>query len=187
MVPLASLWLPLLLSAVAVFFLSALLHMVLKYHQTDFAGLQNEAAVMDAVRSSNAAPGEYMFPHGGGMEAMKDPVWLEKFKRGPVGMLTIMPNRADPGMGKALGLWFVYNLVVSLFVAYLASRVFGVGESSKEVFRFTSTVAFVGYVVALWQSSIWYARPAITNIKNTFDGLLYALATGFVFCWLWPH
>jgi hypothetical protein len=187
MVPLASLWLPILLSAIAVFVLSALAHMLLKYHQSDFAGLSNETEVMDAVRRSNATSGEYMFPHSaGGMESMKDPVWLEKFKRGPVGMLTIVPTRGDPGLGRSLSLWFVYNLVVSLIAGYLASRVFGPGEEARQVFRLTSTVAFAGYVLALWQSTIWYSRPVSTNIKNTIDGLLYSLATGAVFCWLWP-
>jgi len=36
MVPIMALWLPILLSAVFVFIISSIIHMVLKYHQNDF-------------------------------------------------------------------------------------------------------------------------------------------------------
>ena len=45
MVSLGSLWLPVLLSAVLVFIVSALVHMVLKYHNSDYKRLPNEDAV----------------------------------------------------------------------------------------------------------------------------------------------
>lgn len=54
------------------------------------------------------------------------------------------------------------------------------------VFRFTGTVAFVGYTVANWQNSIWYARKWSTTAKNTVDGLVYALLTAGLFSWPWP-
>jgi hypothetical protein len=50
----------------------------------------------------------------------------------------------------------------------------------------TSTVAFAGYALALWQDVIWYGRSSTTVSKATFDGLVYALVTGGVFGWLWP-
>jgi hypothetical protein len=186
MVPLASLWLPIVLAAVAVFFISAIVHMVLPIHKKDFAGLPNEDEVMEAMRRANVSRGDYMFPHAGGMEAMKDPAFMAKFARGPIGILTLVPGRPDTGMGKALALWFVYCLVVSLFAAYIASRALSAGAEDMQVARFTGAVSFIGYTLALWQSSIWYNRPVLVNIKNTFDGLLYAIATAVVFCVLWP-
>lgn len=186
MVSLTSLILPIVLSAVAVFIVSSITHMVLPYHRKDFAGLPNEDDVMDVIRRANVPAGEYMFPHGGGMEAFKDPAFVAKFERGPIGLLTLSPGRKGTGMGKALSLWFVYCLIVSLFAGYLASRALGPGAEAGEIARFTSTVAFAGYVLALWQSSIWFNRPVITNLKNTFDGLLYAAATAAVFVFLWP-
>ena len=39
MVPLASLWLPIVLSAVIVFVASSIMHMALKYHQGDYRKL----------------------------------------------------------------------------------------------------------------------------------------------------
>jgi len=62
----------------------------------------------------------------------------------------------------------------------------GPGEDYLAVFRFTGATAFVGYTLALWQNSIWFKRKWSTNLKNTFDGLIYALFTAGTFGWLWP-
>ncbi len=186
MVPVLSLWLPIVLSAVAVFIVSSVLHMVLKYHQSDFSQLPQEDGVLGALQRYNIPPGDYFFPyHSGGMEAMKDPAWLAKYERGPVGMMTVMPS-GKPTMTKELAWWFIYNLVVSLFAGYVASRALPAGAEYMAVFRMTSTVAFAGYALAIWQTSIWGGRKASTNVKNTIDGLIYALVTAGVFGWLWP-
>src|SRR5688500_18226789 len=133
MVPLASLWLPILLSAVLVFIASAVLHMVLRYHNTDFAKLPNEDAVMDVLRGT--APGEYMAPHSTGAEGMKDPVFVVKMTRGPIAIVTVLPS-GPPNMGKPLSQWFVYTLVVSTLAAYVAGRALGPGVEYLQVFRF---------------------------------------------------
>jgi len=62
MVSIVSLWLPILLSAAAVFILSSIIHMVLKYHNNDFKALPSEEPVMDDLRKHNIPPGEYHFP-----------------------------------------------------------------------------------------------------------------------------
>lgn len=186
MVPLSSLVLPIVLSAVAVFGVSSLVHMVLRYHNTDFARLPNEDEVMETLRRATVSAGEYMFPHGGGMEAFKDPAFVSKFERGPIGMVTVGPGRKGTGMGRALFLWFLYSLAVSLIAGYIAGAALPAGAEASAIVRFTFTVSFTGYVVALWQSSIWYMKPVSTNIKNTIDGLLYAGATAAVFVLMWP-
>lgn len=186
MVSLSSLWLPILLSAVAVFFVSFLLHMVLRYHVSDFAKLPGEEAIGDAIRAQNVPPGDYMMPHGGGPEAMKDPAFIAKMERGPIAVMTIMPSR-KPSMGPELAAWFVFTLVVSLIAGYIASRAVGPGADYLEVFRFAGTTAFVAYAGAQWSEAIWYKRKLSTTIKNTFDGLVYGLVTAGVFGWLWPN
>ncbi len=84
---LMSLWLPILLAAVAVFLVSAILHMVFKYHNGDFAALPDEDGVMSALRPFQLAPGEYTMPHCTDQSQMKDPQYLEKLNQGPVGIL----------------------------------------------------------------------------------------------------
>lgn len=185
MVSLTSLWLPILLSAVAVFFISFITHMVLGYHQADYGKLPQEDNVMDALRKFDIPPGDYMMPNGGSTKAMKDPVFIEKFKKGPVALMTVMPA-GQWSMGKSLVQWFIYCVIVGIFAAYIASRAMGPGQTFGNVMQFAGTVAFVGYSLSLWQDSIWYRRKWGTTLRNTFDGLLYGLATGAVFAVLWP-
>jgi len=156
-VSLASLWLPIVLAAVIVFIASSILHMLLKWHRGDFKKLPNEAAVLDAMRAAGVEPGMYMFPHCDPKD-QKSPEAQEKFKRGPVGILSIMPP-GPMNMGKYLGLWFLYCLIVSVFVAYLTSRTVGSGMEYLAVFRVSGTVAFMGYAMGHMVDSIWHAQP----------------------------
>ncbi len=184
MVTLMSLWLPILLSAVAVFIVSSLIHMLLPYHRSDFSKLPAEDNVMTAL--GNTIPvGEYMFPYSGSMAAMKDPAWIEKRKRGPAGLLTVMPS-GMPGMGKFLAQWFVYSVVVSVIVAHLATGALHSGAAAAELFHLTAISAFLAYGFASIQASIWYSRAWSVTLKALFDAALYGATTGAVFVWLWP-
>jgi hypothetical protein len=89
-------------------------------------------------------------------------------------------------MLKSLVLWFVYSIVVAIFAAYVAGTTLAPGAGYMDVFRVTSTVAFAGFALALWQGLIWYSRGLSYTLKSSFDGLVYALLTGGVFAWLWP-
>ncbi len=185
MVPVMSLWLPILLSAVIVFVASSILHMVLPFHRNDFRKLPDEDGVMDALRKFRVPPGDYLFPCAGSPKAMKDPAFREKWNRGPVGFMTAMES-GPPTMAKNLALWFVYCAVVGLFAAYIAGRALPPHARYLSVFRFAGTTAFAGYTLALWQNTIWYKRAWTTTLKSTLDGLVYALLTGGTFGWLWP-
>lgn len=185
MVALSSLLLPILLSAVAVFLLSFVIHMVLKYHASDFPAVPDQDAVMDALRKFNIAPGDYMMPRAADMKAMKEPAFQEKFKRGPVIWMTVLPN-GDMAMGKSMIQWFVYCVVVSVFAGYVAGQALGPGAPYLRVFQFAGTTAFAGYALAHAQHSIWYRRKWSTTVKNTIDGLIFALFTGGVFGSMWP-
>src|SRR5258708_34747541 len=120
MVALTSLLLPIVLSAVIVFVASSLIHMVLKYHQTDYRQLPEEDKLLTALRPAGLTPGLYHFPFCTHKD-MNTPVMQERYKQGPVGFLTIYPS-APPAMPKFLGLWFAYCLLIGLFVAYVAGR-----------------------------------------------------------------
>jgi hypothetical protein len=186
MVPLPSLWLPILLSAVAVFIASSLIHMVLRYHRHDYRKLPDEDAVRAALRGFNLPPGDYLFPCPTGPNDMKNPAFREKWTQGPVGTMTVKASRI-PAMGRYLAAWFVYCIVVEIFAAYIAGRALGPGAPYLQAFRFAGATAFVGYALALWQNTIWYDRSWATTARSTFDGLIYALLTGGFFGWLWPR
>ncbi len=186
MISLMDLWLPVLLSAVLVFVVSSILHMVLQYHKSDYAKLPGEANVMEAMRKEGVSPGNYMFPCPGNMKDMGSPEMLEKYKQGPVAFLNVFPSR-PPAMGKSLLLWFLFSLVISFFAAYLASRTLGAGTDYLQVFRVVGTVAFLGYAGAQPVDSIWMGQKWSTTLKHIFDGLMYALVTAGCFGWLWPQ
>ena len=116
---------------------------------------------------------------------MKTPEFIEKSTKGPAALLTVIPS-GPPAMGASLIQWFVYCLTVGVFVAYITSRTVAPDSDYMAVFRFAGTSAFMGYVLALMQSSIWYKRAWATTVKNSLDGLVYALLTAGVFGWLWP-
>jgi hypothetical protein len=186
MTGLHALWLPILVSSVIVFMVSSVIHMVLPWHKNDYPKMPNEVGIMDALRPLAIPPGDYLIPRPSTRQEMSSPEFAEKMKKGPVLLLTVMPN-GPISMGKNLVLWFLYSAVVGLFAAYVAGRALPVGAAYLRVFQFAGTTAFVGYSVALWQMSIWYHRSWSITFKATVDGLIYALLTAGTFGWLWPR
>jgi len=186
MVALSMLWLPILLSAVIVFVASSIIHMALPWHKNDYLAVPDQDKVMDALRPFGIPPGDYMLPRCSNMEEMKTPEFLEKLNKGPVAIMTVLPN-GQWTMGKNLVLWFVYSVVVSFFAAYITSHALPPGAHYLRVFQLVGATAFIGYALALWQMSIWYRRAWSTTLKATVDGLIYALLTAGVFGWQWPN
>ncbi len=186
MVSIPDLWLPILLSAVIVFVASSIIHMVLPLHKSDYRKLPEEDKVLDALRAAGVTPGPaYHFPHCTHKD-MKSPESVARFKRGPVGLLTVMPSGA-PAMGKYLTTWFLYCVVVGVFVAYLTGRTVVSGTAYLEVFRVAGTTAFLAYAVGQIQDAIWKGQTWGVTFKHVFDGLIYALLTAGTFGWLWPR
>ncbi len=186
MVTLQALWLPILLSAVIVFVVSSIIHMVLPWHKSDYPKVPEEDKLMDALRPFAVPPGDYMIPRASSMQDMRSPEFAAKLQKGPVLMLTVMPN-GPFAMGKNLVSWFPYSLVIGIFAAYVASRALPAGAEYLRVFQLTGVTAFIAYSVALWQMSIWYRRAWRITLKATVDGLIYALLTAGTFGWLWPR
>lgn len=186
MTELSALWLPILLSSVLVFAVSSIIHMALPWHKSEYPKLPNEEKVRDALRPFALPPGDYMVPRASNSQELRSPEFAEKLKKGPVMILTVLPN-GPMSMGTNLVLWFLYSAVVGLLAAYVAGRALPADTDYLHVFRFVGTTAFIGYAVALWQMSIWYKRAWSTTIKATADGLIYALLTAGVFGWLWPR
>ena len=186
MVHIMSLWIPILLSAVLVFIVSSIIHMMLGYHRSDYKKLPSEDAVLESLRKFNIPPGDYHFPRPDSMKAMKDPAFIEKCAKGPIGMMTLM-KPGPPSMGRELFQWFLYIVVVGIFAAYVAGRALAPGAPYLSVFRFVGTTAFACYSMALVQNHIWYKRSRSATLKTMFDGLVYACVTAGVFGWLWPN
>ena len=187
MVGVLSLWLPILVAAVLVFFSSSIIHMLLPYHRSDWKKVPDEDAVMDAMRAFKIPAGDYVIPCAGSPEVLKSEEYKEKAKKGPVWFMTVLPDGDPFAMGSQLTQWFVYSIVVGIFAAYLTGRALGPGAEYLSVFRFAGCAAFLGYGLAHLQRSIWYKQAWSTTFKNLFDALIYGLMTAGAFAWLWPE
>jgi hypothetical protein len=185
MVSLTALWLPVVLSAVIVFIASSIMHMLLPYHRSDYRQLPDEDKLLAALRAAGLKQGLYHFPFCTHKD-MKSPAAMEKFKQGPVGMLTVFPS-GPPAMPTFLGMWFAYCLIIGFFVAYLTGRTVAPGANYMAVFRVAGTAAFLAYGLGNLSNGIWKGQPWSVTLKEAIDGLVYALLTAGTFGWLWPR
>lgn len=185
MAGLTPLWLPIVLSAVFVFVLSSIIHMVLRYHRSDYGAIPGEAKALEVLRAEGITPGSYMFPYCADPSEMSKPEVKARYEAGPVGILHVLPG-GTPAMGKYLALWFVYLLLVSFFTAYVAGHSLPRGAHYLGVFRIVGATAFIAYGIAEFSNSVWRGQTWSVTIKNMIDGLLFSLVTAGVFGWLWP-
>lgn len=185
-VSLLHLWIPILLAAVCVFAASSLIHMVVKWHASDYNGLSNEDEVRAAIRKGSPAPGQYVLPRCGDMKDMGKPEMQEKYKEGPVAFLVVAPN-GMPAVGAALAKWFVFSVLVAFTAAYLASRTLPAGTHYLQVFRVVGTTSFLAYGFGSIPMAIWMGKPWSSAVKDLADALIYGLLSGGVFGWLWPR
>jgi hypothetical protein len=120
------------------------------------------------------------------MNQMKTPEMQQKYTEGPVAVLNVM-RAGVPSMGKPLTQWFIFSLVVSLFIAYVAARAIPAGAPYLQVFRIVGAVGFLAYGASQVQQSIWWGKPWRNTWKDVFDALVYGLLTAGTFGWLWPR
>ena len=88
---LLALWLPILLSAAAVWIVSTIFGMPFLHHKNDWVGLPSadEDAFMEYVRKSGIKPGNYLFPDFRTREAMESEKVSKALQQGPVGHLSL--------------------------------------------------------------------------------------------------
>ena len=184
--PFGTLWMPVLASAVAVFVVSSILHMALRYHRADHKQLPGEDTIREALGKQKPGPGVYMTPYCSDMKEMSAEAMQQKFKTGPVAIVTVLPN-GMPAMGKLLGLWFGFCVLASFVAAYIARHTLMPGADGMTVMRITGTVAFAAYGLGNVSESIWKAQPWANTMRFLLDALIYGVVTGLVFRLLWPH
>ncbi len=185
-VSIAQLWLPIVLGAVLAWIASSLIHIVLKYHNSDYKSLQNEDEVAAALRNGSPETGLHSLPHCVDMAEMKTEAMQAKFRDGPVAFVTIFPSGMPP-MGKLIGQQILYFLLGCVLVAYCASLALAPGAGYLEVFRVTAATGFLAFGWAVIPFSIWYGHLWSTTAKFLLDALIYALIIAGCFGWLWPE
>jgi hypothetical protein len=181
-----ALWLPILLSAVVVFILSSLVHMVFKWHAPEYRGFSNEDAVRDAIRAGNPTPGQYVLPYCKDMKELSSEPVMAKYKEGPVGFVVLMQS-GPPSMGKSFVTWFLMSIAVAATGAFIATQLFGLDpERARAAAKLIGAVTFLSYGMGTISESIWMGRPWTSSAKYLLDAALYAVGSASVFFWLWP-
>jgi len=182
---LAHLWLPILLSAAAVWFWSFLSWAILSVHKGDFGGVPNEDEFLSALKPLNLKPGNYGFPHCESHAKSKDPAFVEKWKTGPAGLLNVW--KPNPNMGLNMLLSFIVYLIVSLLIAYVGvAAALPRGAGFAKVFQVLGTVGILSYSFAFLPTMIWFQASRNAKITGVLDGVISGLATGAIFAVLWP-
>lgn len=184
MTPFISLLLPIVVSAVAVFVLTMIIHMT-PWHRSDHVKLPDEDGVMNALRPFNIAPNDYVVPHPGTGDYMKSPEYDAKRAAGPVMIVTVAPS-GPWKIGQMMGLWFLFTVVVSASIACVVGTIVPPGGHRHAVFHYVALITFLTYAMGAVPLSIWYNRKWSTTFKNAVDALLYALASGWIFSMMWP-
>ncbi len=183
-IPIMDFWLPIVLATVLCFFAGSVLHMMLPLHKHDWRPMPDEDGVIAAMRKAGLTAGNYMFP-AIDPQQMKDPAVQQKLIDGPSGVMTVRPN-GPIEMGPYLAKQFVYHLVTSFLVAYVASAALTPGVSYGKAFQVTGATACLAYIMGIFPEAIWYRQPGAYVRGKVIDGLAWGLLTAGSFAGFWP-
>lgn len=185
MVTIAQLWMPIVGGGLLAWIASGLIHMVVKYHNSDYRKLANEEAVAAAL-GNESPPGLYTLPYCTDMKEMQNESMQQKYADGPVAFVTVFPN-GMPNMGKLMGLQILHFIGGCALIAYCATLALEPGAEYLAVFGFVAVTAFLAFGWAQIPLSIWYGHLWSTTGKFLLDAAIYALLIAGMFAWLWPE
>jgi hypothetical protein len=175
-----SLWLPILLCTVVLFFVSFLSWVVLPFHRKDWVKLPDEESFLEGVRKSNPPLGSYMFPGCADPNEQNSPEYQKRFAENPRGVVTFLPV---PNMGRNLGLTVLFFFVTSFTLGYLGTIGLPAGSDFLKVFRFFATAGLLTYLSSMVCHSIWFQNRIVGHVL---ESIMYALLTGVIFAFFWP-
>jgi len=155
---------------------------VLPIHTHTMKNIPNEDRVIDVLRESIDAKGMYVIPgmpHAQGAPSPEaEKAWLEKYQRGPVGMIMYDPLGSSPMMPMQMVTGIVLNMLSALVVAWFLSR------STASASPYLARVAFCGMfgVFIMLASQLvawnWFNEPNDWTAGLIIDSLIGWLLAG---------
>jgi hypothetical protein len=186
MTPLADIWSPMFVTAFLVNIVGSALHVLLRYYTPDYIKLPNEDAVRAAIRSGHPEPRQYFIPYARGWREMRSPEMKQKIEEGPNAVLNV--KASGPALsGSSLQQWFLFSLLISFAIAYVASLTIPPGAGFFRVFHAVGTVAWLGYAGGQIPAAIWMGKPWSITAKDVVEGFIYGSIAAGTFGWLWPR
>ncbi len=180
---LTELWLPIVVSAAIVWIASAINWTAMPHRKAEWSDLPDEEAFLSLLKQGGFKPSNYMFPccknqHEKGSDTKKP-------ADGPMGFLSIWPQRRS--MGACMIGSFVLDVVIGVFVAYIAWLALQPGAEYMKVFQVVGALAFMAHTFATLGGGIWFGMSLKSMAYTVIEGLVYALLTAGAFAWLWPN
>jgi hypothetical protein len=155
-----------LVGSVVVFVVSSAWHLTPGLGQIGVKALPAEDTVLAGLRTSLQEPGFYYFPApdmsaGRTREQMKadQAAYLEKYRRGPSGILVYQPGGEGVQFGKLMGYQFLFGLVGSFIIAWVLALTAGSTTFGSRAWLALLIALFGGIVYALPEWN-WYGSPA---------------------------
>lgn len=183
-VALLDLWLPILISAICVFFASSIIWMILPYHKKDIQFLPNEGELTSKVTEMNIKPGLYMFPNCQDAKDMKSDEFKAKWNAGPWGTITIQGQQ--PNFAINLLKTFVAYLVITIFVAYITAASTGQSADYLAVFQVAGAAGVLGHCMGGLAGDFFLGKPTRFIFTSFIDGVIFALITAGILASMWP-
>lgn len=194
---LTHLWLPILVSAAAVWIASSLAWMVVGHHKKDWKGIPQEKDFIETIKRMGIPPGNYGFPEFRRCEGLskeeKKSLW-EEMQKNPMGLLRVW---GPINMGRNMLLSLLVYLVASILIAYIGWNSFhdvplfpgsaGPRPEFSKVMQVLGTAGVLAYCIASLPNDIWFQRSRREVFMGLIDGVVFGLLTGAVFAWLWPR
>ena len=182
---LAGLWIPIVVSAVVVLVASFVSQLIIGRYAAEWKELPEEEATIEHLQKSGIGPGQYLFP-GRSPKSSQDleETRQQRMNSGPWGTVNIWARQ--PSMGRNLLQSFVFYLVTSFFVAYLATLALEPGAEFSPVFQVTGTAAILAYAFGGIPNAIWFGSHLRSALMDVINGIVHGLLTGTIFGMLWP-
>ncbi len=168
------------LAGIVVFFWGAFAHMVLPLGKMGVRQIPNEEPVLGAMRDTIHEPGFYFLP-GKDMSKQasesEEQVWLEKVKKGPVGVLIVQPSGGEAMSLRQLGTELATNIVSAILAAFLLTSIRS-GYWGRVLFVTSLGVfGFLTVSVPYWN---WYGFPTDFTAAEAIDQVVGWLLAGLV-------
>jgi hypothetical protein len=172
------------LGGLAFFAWSTIAHLFLGLGNVGISEIPNEQVVVSSVKANITQPGMYIFPGFGlGPDATqsqrmaKMPELAPKMKAGPVGIMVVHPEGADPVSPRQMITEFVTNVVqILLAVILLGHTALSSFMARWRFITIAGILAAISTNISYWN---WYGFPG-----NYTLAYVCTIAMGFVFAGL---
>lgn len=181
---LIDLWLPILVSAVAVWVASALAWTALGHHKKDMQELtpQAEEELKQVLSRHGVTPGVYGYPNFNSFKGKSKEEVAAMMTR-PMGILRVWRGM---GMAGPMVFGFVWSLIIGVLIAYIGHPVLPKGTEFAKVMQVLGTAGVLAYAFGGVVNDVWFQESKRAMVLCFIDGVVYGLITGAIFAWLWP-